>query len=411
MRGLRALILGVFAAGLGFSAFAAETETVRPEVGKPLQEAQKLITERKYKEALDKVRVAEGVKDKSAYESFATLQTRGQAARGAGDYDTAVKSFEAVLGSDRLQGKERLSFIGEIAVDYYSLKDYPKAIQAAQRYFKEGGADNQIHTVVAQSYYLTGDYANAAKELQAQILAEEKANQAPPENQLIMLADAAHRQKDDAAYAAALEKLVSRYPKKDYWINLIAELRRKPGFPARLELDADRLKLAVGAVRGPEDYLETAQLALAEALPGEARQTVEKGYAAGVLGSGTEAERHKRLRDLAVKKAAEDEKTLGQSVKEASSQKSGNALVNTGQDYIGHGQFDRGIGLIEQGIGKGDLKFPEDAKLHLGIAYLNAGQKAKAVKEFETVQSQTGQGNDAVHGLARLWALYAKQAS
>lgn len=408
MNGLRAISLGVVAAGFGFSAVAAETETVRPEIGKPLQEAQKLIAEKKYRDALEKVRAAEAVKDKSAYESFATLQLRGVAAKGAGDYETAAKSFEALVATDRLQGKDKLNFLEEIAVDYYSLKDYPKSIQAAQRYFREGGADNQIHTLVAQSYYLTGDYVGTVKELQAQIQTEEKASQTPPENLLVMLADAAHRQKDDAAYTAALERLVRSYPKKDYWTNLIVELRRKPGFPSRLDLDVGRLKLAVGAARAAEDYLETAQLALAEAFPGEARRTVEKGYADGVLGTGSEAERHKRLKDLAAKKAEEDQKTLDQSVKEASAQKSGNALVNTGLDYVGYGQFDKGILLIEQGIAKGELKFPEEAKLHLGIAYLTAGQKAKAVQTFQTVSPDPA---SAVSDLARLWAIHAKAAS
>jgi hypothetical protein len=205
---------------------------------------------------------------------------------------------------------------------------------------------------------------------------------------------------------AALEKLVSRYPRKDYWTNLIIEIRRRPGFPSRLDLDLDRLMLAVGAVRGPEDYLETAQLALAEGLPGEAQKTVEKGYAAGALGTGAEAERHKRLKELVAGKAAEDRRTLDQSVKEAAAQNSGTALVNTGLDYVGYGQTDRGISLIEQGLQKGELKFPEETRLHLGIAYLTAAQKAKAVGVFETIR-----GNDPVHDLARLWTLYARQES
>ena len=37
-------------------------------------------------------------------------------------------------------------------------------------------------------------------------------------------------------------------------------------------------------------------------------------------------------------------------------------------------QFDKGIPLIEQGIAKGGLKVPDEAKLRLGLAYMRAGQ-------------------------------------
>ena len=60
---------------------------------------------------------------------------------------------------------------------------------------------------------------------------------------------------------------------------------------------------------------------------------------------------------------------------------------------------------MQQGIAKGGLKRPEDAKLHLGIAQLVAGDKAKAQATFKTVQ-----GTDGTADLARLWALYARRA-
>ena len=52
------------------------------------------------------------------------------------------------------------------------------------------------------------------------------------------------------------------------------------------------------------------------------------------------------------------------------------------------------------------LKRPEDAKLHLGIAQLVAGDKSKAQATFKTVQ-----GTDGTADLARLWALYARRGT
>ncbi len=84
----------------------------------------------------------------------------------------------------------------------------------------------------------------------------------------------------------------------------------------------------------------------------------------------------------------------------------GNDLVTLGYNYVGYGQAAKGIALMEQGIKKGGLRRPEDAKLHLGIAYLQAGQKAKALQVLKTVG-----GTDGAADLARLWSVQARRTA
>jgi hypothetical protein len=144
--------------------------------------------------------------------------------------------------------------------------------------------------------------------------------------------------------------------------------------------------------------MEMAQLALQAGFPAEAKKVVDKGFDTGALGSGPEADRHKRLRELVNKKAAEDQKSLGEGDAQAETAKTGVAQVNTGYNYVANGKFDKGIPMMEAGIAKGGLKRPEDDKLHLGIAYLQAGNRSKAVQVLKTVQ-----GGDGAADLARLW--------
>ena len=389
---------------IALPALAEDQDTARPEIGKPLQDAQKLLNDHRPQDALAKIREAERVKDRNPYETFILQQIRGAAEEAGGNAEAAIRDYDALLASGRLPAARKLLYIRQIAVDYYSLKDYPKAIQGLNRYFKEGGDDDKLHLLQAQIYYQTNDFANAAALLKAQTEAQEKARQTPPENQLLMLNQAALKTNDAATYTASLEKLAGFYPKKDYWINLLADIRKRPGFAGRLLLDLDRLRLASGAAQAAEDYLEAAQLALADGLPGEARKIVEQGYSAGLLGTGAGAERHKRLRDLAAKSADDDGKTLDQSATEAATRKDGTGLVNTGLDYVGFGQYDRGLALIEQGLAKGGLKYPGDAKLHQGVAYFQAGKKDKAAEAFQSLPD-----SEAAAGLARAWLLLAKQ--
>jgi hypothetical protein len=83
--------------------------------------------------------------------------------------------------------------------------------------------------------------------------------------------------------------------------------------------------------------------------------------------------------------------------------KEGNDLVKVGMNYVFEGKADKGINLVEQGIKKGGLKRPEDAKLSLGYAQVHAGQKARGAQTLKSVQ-----GTDGTADIARLWALYAR---
>ncbi len=396
------LVLGLWMgsvtpAGVGVASVRAQ-ETLRPEVGKPLQAAQELMKAQKYKEALAKIREADAVGGKTAYENYILDRMRGSAASGAGDTELAAKSFEAVINSGKLPEAEQIKTMEAVAGTFYRAKEYGKSVTWAQRYFKAGGNSASMRTLLIQAQYLNGDYAEAAKALMDFVAADEKAGRAPAEDHLQLLANCYLKLNDKTGYVTALEKLVIHHPKKEYWADLLARIQRKPGFSDRLSLDVYRLMLATGNLREGGDFMEMAQLALQAGLPAEAKKVVAEGFAKGVLGTGAEAERHKRLRDLANKQADDDRKTLADDEKAAASGKDGEASVKVGYAFVTNGDFDKGIAMIEQGIAKGGLKRAEDAKLHLGMAYLQAGNHAKAVQVLRGVT-----GTDGAADLARLW--------
>ncbi len=380
-------------------------EAVRPDVGKPLQAAQELIKSGKYREALAKVRDADAVSSKNASESYLVERMRIAAASGAGDMDTASKAYEALVAGGRLAAADKVRMAESIAGGYYRAKDYARAMQWSQRYFKEGGTNAAIRTLLIQSQYLSGDFAGAARELTAEIQAAEKSGAAPAQDRLNLLLNAAVQMKDPNATVFALERLVTHYPKKEYWVDLLSRLQRKPGFSDRLTLDTYRLSLATGGMSSASDFMEMGQLALQAGNELEAQRVVDKGFASGVLGTGPEAERHKRLRDLVMRKIAEAKAGQAAAEAEAKAAKDGEGLVKLGFAKAMGGDTMAGLPMMQQGIAKGGLKRPEDAKLHLGIAQVMAADpKAQA-----TLRSVAG--GDGTADLARLWALYAKRRS
>ena len=402
-RGAAAALL---VAGIAAGGASLAQESVRPEIGKPLQAAQEMIKAGRYREALGKVREAEAAGARNANETYLIERMRLAAASGAGDAETAARSFDALSGSGRIQPAEKLKMMESIAGSYYRAQQYAKAMQWSQRYFREGGTSPAIRTMLIQSQYLSGDFAGASKELVAEIQGAERAGTTPGEDRLKLLLNAASKQGDNNAYVFAMERLVTYYPKKEYWVDLLSRMQRKPGFSDRLSLDAYRLSLATGSMSAAADFMEMAQLALQADLASEGKVVIDKGIASGALTTGAQADRAKRLKALVDKKLAEDAASRAEDEKQAVAAKSGDALVSLGMYSVYSGQAAKGVQLMQQGIAKGGLKRPEDAKLHLGIAQLAAGDKARAQATFKTVQ-----GTDGTADLARLWALYARRGT
>ncbi|TMH05824.1 MAG: hypothetical protein E6H79_08270 [Betaproteobacteria bacterium] len=367
--------------------FAAAQEVVRPELGKPLQAAQEAAKAGKYDEALARLREADAVPNLTPHEAFLIARLRGFSALGAGDTATAIKAFELVINASETTPDELQRTLDALANTAYRAKDYARATSALERYFKAGGTNEALRLMLAQSRYLQGDAAGAARDLTAIIQADEAAKRATPELQLRLLASCQQQLKDEAGYTATLERLLAAYPKPEYWADRLARVARQPGFAERLAIDLYRLKAATGNL-SDTDAVHLAKLALLAGLPGEAKK---------VVGDRDAALRQQAERQLAADKMGPAEENAARAAKD------GNALFNLGYALASGGALDRGLPLMEQGLAKGGLKRPDDAKLHLGLTQALAGRKDDAKQTLAGVQGSDGAGD-----LARLWTVYLR---
>jgi tetratricopeptide (TPR) repeat protein len=397
------IAVALFVAWLDLAPGAAAqgTQAAREQVGKPVQAAEQLLKQKKLKEALAKLREADAVPNKSPYEIYVIEATRAAVDLDAADDPAAIKALEAALSTGILPPAEALPRVATMALLAYRIKDYPAVVTYAERYYNEGGGDPAPRLLMAQAYYLRDDFADAAKTSRLVLQDAEKAGKPPSETVLQMLASSEFKQGNEAGYRAALTRLVAASPKRQYWIDLLAAVQRKPGFAGgRLALDLDRLRAATGAMDRPDQYMDAAQLALQAGLPGDAKAFLDKGYAAGVLGKGAEAERQKRLAEMASRQSVEDIKGLAGLPKEAEGAATGLPWVRLGEAYAGYGRYDEAIAALQKGIAKGGLDYPDDARLHLGIAYINAKRAEKAKATLAAVRAA-----DGAQDLAQLWLI------
>ena len=390
----------VFAAQTQEAADPAKQQVVRAEMGKPMNEIQELLNKKDYAQAKEKVAVLEAMEKKTPFEVFAINRIYAVIGSGLKDSDMMAKAIDAMIGTEFLKESEKLHFIEATAGTLFNEKKYPQSREWANRMLAKDPGNTGMNNLVARSYYLENDYANAIKVLNAQLAEDAKAKRTPTEENLRLLAGSYQQTKDNNGYASVLERMLELYPQKEYWGDLIYRIERKPGFSERLRLDLYRLLLATDKFDDGAQYMDMAELALLAGLPVEAKTAIDAGYAINLLGTGKDAAKHKQLRDKVYKQAADDTKNLDAGEAAAKNAKTGVGMLNYGYNYVINGQFDKGVALMEQGLAKGGLKSVDEAKLHLGIAYLKAGKRDKAVETLKSVQS-----TDGASDIARLWLL------
>ena len=380
---------------------AARAEEMRPALGKPLAAAGAALRAGRYAQAMAAVHQADAVPGKTAHESYIIDEMRAAIAEKSGDMAAASAAYQRMLASGEVGGAQAVRIYQAEASLAYRANNYASASSWIDKYFKAGGNAPEMHTLQIQALYLSKNFV-AAGRLQAQIVAAQtRAGRTPAENDLLLLYNCQKGSGDNTGALNTIKELVLYYQKPDYWRNVIDTLRAKQGFSDRMLLDVYRLEFSLNLVNTPADAMEYAELAVQAGLAGEAKNVVDKSYAGGLLGTGPDAPREARLKALVDKTYASTLAGLGKQDADAATDRDGNRLLGLGETYVSFGKFGQGIPMIKQAIAKDDLRHPEDAKLQLGIAYLNSGDKKDAISTLRTVR-----GADGTMDVAELWLLH-----
>ena len=203
------------------------TPTVSREVGKPLlKAAQDDLKKADYTGALQQLDTADALPKKTAYEQYLINGDEGATRTyGTKQYPLAAKAFEAELSSGFTPPDQVKTLTNALAQLSYQAKNYDKAIEFGQQSIDKGYADAQMPTLVAQAYYLKGDWKGVVRFEKSQIAAQEKNGGSPSNESLQLLLSGCLKQNpagDDACSNGALQELVIYHPAKpEYWQQLL----------------------------------------------------------------------------------------------------------------------------------------------------------------------------------------------
>jgi len=372
--------------------------TARREVGTPINDALKLVETMNWDAAVAKVQLADAVKDKTPYEEFMVAKYLAYIAvnRQPQDLATATTQVNRQIASGGAPDAEKANMYSMGMLLNYATMDYAKVIQSGRELLALNQPLNeQQYVVLAQAYYSTMDYMNAAK------VAKAGSDQKPTAENLGLLLNSQAKLMDDAGYRVTLDKLATVSNQPEVWGQVmdfaLDSVSKGPmeGQEHRL-LNVLRLASLVGTMR-PDDYPAMASIDLNNGLPNEAKEALAKG--------------NRTTGDLVTQTnqmLANDQGSLTGLAAEAGKQMNGEIDVKLGESYMTYGRHDEAVTAIRKGIEKGGLKDLPDAQTTLGIALYKAGKKDEALAEFRKAETAANSPSGVV---AHTWALFLQRPS
>jgi hypothetical protein len=365
---MTAILLGTaVAAGSALVlAVPAQALTASPKVGPLLKEAVAMISAKNYAGAKAKLNEAESLK--STPDDTALINQ--------------IKNAISISSADpNTPGGAKAKFAQD-----YSAGKWKDVIADAEYLKKNNVFDAQAQLVVGQAYYKAGDYPGCVRYTKTL---------GTGETALALQARCAYEVGDDASLRAALEQLVARTGKPEYWIGLLKLGERARGLSDHNTLDINRLRLLTGAASTKDDYISLAQFALQFGFAAEAQGVMEKG------GKLLTDDRSQRLMARAKQDAATQAASEAKDLATAKAAPQGDDEIKIGERMIGEGKAKDAINVIQEGLKK-PLKDANNGQIRLGQAYLAAGQKKDAQAAFSKVKAPE---KDAM--VAHLWFLAA----
>jgi tetratricopeptide (TPR) repeat protein len=373
--------------------------TVSPAVGKLLQPAQVAMQAGDNAGAMVLIKQAQALPDQTAFDTYTINNFLANAAIALKDYVTADTAYEAMAESPALPDADKPTTLHNAILLANDQKHYDKVIKYGTAFNALGGApDATVIAAMAQAYYFTNDFADAATFAQKSVDLT-PAGQPPNRGALEIKMGAQIKAKNTDAAMATLETILTYYDDPDEWGQLVDVSLGVKGIKDIEALHIYRLRLATHASGTPDGFTVPAALALAVGYPVEAQAFLDAGIAAGKV------ERSSKQYAEASSRAATDRKTIA-SFEQTAAKGSGELDLRLAETLYGYGRYADSAAAARRALQKGGAKNdPNEANLVLGEALLRQGDTAGAVAAFNALKNPTpGQAK-----VAHIWLLLANR--
>lgn len=316
--------------------------------------------------------------------------------------DTALqaKGVHEMLDSGKSPPAEAAKFHAALAQWAYQAKDYATAEAELKLAIAGGDSSVDVLTTLAETQFALGQTADGLTTLQQAMAAQKAAGQVVPDGWYIRGIQVADTAKLRGPAADLAAQLAGAYPTPQHWALAIDRRRFAGQYPAREMLDLLRLMGRTNSYQNAADYLEYVADADPRRLPGEAKQVLDAGVAAGKLSpTNTDVREYYGVINGRI---ATDKASMPAAYAHGKAAATSAALVIGDADaLLNYGDYAKASELYQAALAKPGV----DANLaltRLGIAQFGSGDYAGAQASFAKVSGPRAD-------IAKLWALYTQQ--
>jgi Flp pilus assembly protein TadD len=371
------------------------TLNISGQARQPIAELQTAVTARDAATYPAKLAAAQAAAQ-SADEKYLVARLQLDYARAASDAAAQSAAMEAMIQSGAAPANELAALYGSIAETAYNAGNFDKAGTAFEQLAKLQPNNAEVISNLSVVRGRQGRTAEAAQLLARATEMKSAAGGAVPEDYYKRIIDQAYKAKDVALANKTLYTWLDAYPTQKNWSDALQTHRALVPLDDAAELDRFRLMRVAGALKSGGDYTNLAAYLLQKGLPGEAKAVLEDGAAKGAVTKGNPE--YSRLLAQATQRANADRPTLAASEGKASAAANGRIAANTGDAYMGYGDYAKAAAMYRLALQKGGV----DASLvntRLGMALAMSGDKAGAKSALGAVTGQRAE-------LARYWLLW-----
>ena len=310
------------------------------------------------------------------------------------------QSVEGSLATGLVAPADEVKFRTALRGLALQAKNYPAAVQQNERLVALSPTDAKLQYEMSGVYQLAGKPREAYAAVSKAIEVGKAAGQVP-EEYYKSAAKLALDNNMSAEFGASSASWLGGYPTPENWRTVLALFLDSAKFDDQGSLDVFRLMHTTGALASEKDYYEYAETANRRGFPGEAKMIIDEGLAKGKL--STAKPYTKELQAVVNPKVARDKAALPGLEAEARRSAGGKLALNTGDAYLGHGNYAKAAELYRLAIQKGGVD-AATANTRLGIALGKAGNKAEAQAALSAVQGGPRQQ------LAQYWLIWLNRA-
>jgi hypothetical protein len=400
---VRSVLMVAVLATSSLTALAANAPKTSPAFGDQFTAADAALKAKRYGEAEAKAREVLASGSRKPDDTYAAHYFLLEGAKARKDMPGIIAGLEGMLESGFSPGvAEQNQFRTALVTAHYQTKNYQQAIKHGTDLIKNGGANEDVYTVVGQSYYQTRNFGEAVKVFEGLVSTSEKAGRKPDRRQLSLLQDAYAKAGNEAAAQTTLEKLVRHYPTADTWMVLLYEVKKEKLDP-RQRVHLFRLMDATGNLKHAADIMAYSDAAMQLGLYEEANKALDIGVKGNLFKTPEEQSRASRYLASNTTRAAAGRAELAKLETEAKGAATGNEFAALAMQQFSYAEYAKAVEAAKAAVAKGGLKNTADVQLTQGTAQLKAGQKSEAAQTFRGIKTE-----DAVAlRIAKLWALYA----